>query len=106
MASLHGDAFSRKITRSAMPTGRVPPRRGAVQITVEIHGRVPTALKIESNRIVLELADGSTVGAALQALGLSERDPWNAAVRGKLVRPQDVLHDGDRLLIFEPIGGG
>lgn len=78
----------------------------AMNITVEIHGRVPTSVKLDADPITLDLADGSTVGAALHLLGISEQEPWNAAVRGKLVAPQDLLHDGDRLLIFEPIGGG
>jgi sulfur carrier protein ThiS len=77
-----------------------------MNITVEIHGKVPTSVKPGANPIVLDLADGSTVGAVLRLLGISERQPWNAAVRGRLVAPLDVLHDGDRLLIFEPIGGG
>jgi len=77
-----------------------------MRVTVEIHGRVPTTLQPGTQSIVLELAEGSTVRAALQALGIAERAPWNAAVCGKLVGPPDALHDGDRLLIFEPIGGG
>jgi sulfur carrier protein ThiS len=78
----------------------------AMNVIVEIYGRVPTSVKPGANPITLDLVDDSTVGTALRLLGISEQEPWNAAVRGKLVAPQDVLHDGDRLLIFEPIGGG
>jgi sulfur carrier protein ThiS len=78
----------------------------AMNVIVEIHGKVPASIKLGPNPIRLDLAEGSAVAAALQLLGISEKEPWNAAVRGKLVAPQDVLHEGDRLLIFEPIGGG
>ncbi len=84
--------------------GRLP--YAAMNVIVEIHGRVPTSIEPGANPITLDLADGSTVGVALHLLGISEQEPWNAAVRGKLVAPHDVLRDGDRLLIFEPIGGG
>jgi sulfur carrier protein ThiS len=77
-----------------------------MNVIVEVHGRVPTSVKLGPNPIALELGEGSTVLVVLQLLGISEREPWNAAVRGKLVAPQDVLREGDRLLIFEPIGGG
>ena len=56
--------------------------------------------------MTLELPEGSTVESVVKALGVTERDAWNASLRGKLASSQDLLRDGDRLLVFDAIGGG
>jgi putative ubiquitin-RnfH superfamily antitoxin RatB of RatAB toxin-antitoxin module len=60
-------------------------------------------------RIALQLPEGATVAMALQAADLAVAvpeavvDAARLAVFGRLVTPQDVLHDGDRVEILRPL---
>lgn len=55
---------------------------------------------------VLELVDGTTIGEALDQIGLPRREARICFVNG---RCQDIDHplcDDDELAVFPPIGGG
>ncbi len=54
----------------------------------------------------LDLPEGATVENALDALGIKERIYIVIIRNGKAAKPEDELHDGDRLVVFPPIGGG
>jgi sulfur carrier protein ThiS len=56
--------------------------------------------------MVLDLPDGSTVAVAARAVGINENHEWNASVRGRFATSKDLVQDGDRLLLFDAIGGG
>ena len=68
--------------------------------------------RLRSDGETLELADGATVGAALAAL--AERHEGFRALRGRcqaavnqtMVRPDEVLCDGDELALIPPVAGG
>lgn len=53
----------------------------------------------------LEIAEGTTVGALVEALGLAE-EPRITFVNGRHAADDRVLSAGDRLAIFPPIAGG
>ena len=63
-------------------------------------------LNVQENPITLELPEGSTVGSVVKKLGITDKEAWNASLRGKLASSKDVLRDGDHLLVFDAIGGG
>lgn len=57
----------------------------------------------------VELPDGATVAAALDAAAMDEQvpglvvDPARLAVFGRAVTPETPLHDGDRVEILRPL---
>lgn len=75
------------------------------RIRVEVVYALPQAQQL----VALELSEGATVRAALQASGLLEgiAAPGRARLRfgiyGKLAGPDRVLRDGDRVEILRPL---
>ena len=70
---------------------------------------VAYALTERQRIVVLELAAGATAADALAASGLLRSEPALAAaplelsVFGRLVAPQQVLRDGDRVEVLRPL---
>ena len=58
------------------------------------------------NPLVLDLPAGSTVRDALEAAGVPGGAQWNASIGGRLVYAGTRLQDGEKVLVFAPIGGG
>lgn len=77
-----------------------------MRITIEIHEGVPRRGPAHPRRSELELPEQATVGDAVARLGIDPRDPWNAAVDGRLAGPSQRLHGGARLIVFAAIEGG
>jgi len=77
-----------------------------MKILVEVYGALRMRLKVQENPITLELPEESTVGSVVKELGITEKEAWNASLRGRLASSKDVLRDGDHLLMFDAIGGG
>jgi len=77
-----------------------------MKVQVEIYGSLRTHVEDYKGPITLELPEGSTVGNAAKAMGITEKDEWNASLRGKFASSKEVILDGDRLLLFDAIGGG
>jgi putative ubiquitin-RnfH superfamily antitoxin RatB of RatAB toxin-antitoxin module len=58
--------------------------------------------------IPLQLAEGSSAGAAVAASGLAKRHglaetSWILGIGGRRVAPDQVLRDGDRVEILRPL---
>ncbi|HYU14759.1 MAG TPA: molybdopterin converting factor subunit 1 [Candidatus Acidoferrum sp.] len=68
--------------------------------------------RLRSEGEMLELPDGATVAAALAALAERHeafrglRDRCQTAVNQAMVRPGEVLRDGDELALIPPVAGG
>jgi sulfur carrier protein ThiS len=77
-----------------------------LDILVEVKGTVRTYVVGAETPLHLEIPEGTTVGDVVQELGIPVKRGWNASIRRKLVSDTDVLHDGDRLMIFDVVGGG
>ena len=77
-----------------------------MQVQVEIYGSLRAHVEDYNGPITLELPEGSTVGNAAKVMGITEKDEWNASLRGKFASSKEVILDGDRLLLFDAIGGG
>lgn len=54
----------------------------------------------------LELPAGSTVAAAIKALGIPEETPKVVLVNGRHASPSDSLREADSLVFFPPVEGG
>ena len=71
-----------------------------------MYGSLRARIKDYNGPFTLELPDGSTIGDAATAVGITLDDEWNASIRGRFATSTDAIHDGDRLLLFDAIGGG
>lgn len=73
--------------------------------------RVEVAYATPARQEVIEVSvsPGATVGEVIRASGLLEKYPEidlsrsRVGIFGELVRPQDAVHDGDRVEIYRPL---
>lgn len=77
-----------------------------MHVTVEPLGNLRRYVSGNGSSVALDLPAGSTVRDALGAAGVPAGVLWNASVGGRLVYADTALTDGDRVLVFSPIGGG
>ncbi len=77
-----------------------------MHITLRLYGNLRRYAPGGTDRAALELADGLTIRALLQSLGVPENDWWMSAVNDRVVDADSVLHEGELVEIFEPVGGG
>lgn len=77
-----------------------------MDILVEVTGTLRTYIEVAETPLHVEIPEGTTVRDVVQGLGIPVERGWNASIRGKLVYDVDVLHNGDRLMIFDVVGGG
>ncbi|MBI4219958.1 MAG: MoaD/ThiS family protein [Chloroflexi bacterium] len=75
-------------------------------MTVEPLGPLRSYLKARTSPAPIELGEGATVSEALGFIGIPSTASWNASIDGTLVYADQVLKDGDHLLVFAPIAGG
>ena len=75
-------------------------------VTVEALGPLRSFAGARAGRASVELPDGATVSDALGAIGVPSTASWNASIEGSLVYAEQMLKDGDHLLVFAPIAGG
>jgi putative ubiquitin-RnfH superfamily antitoxin RatB of RatAB toxin-antitoxin module len=74
-----------------------------------IRVEVAYALREEQVLVALEMEEGTTVAQAIGQSGIPERfpevDPLRSPVGifGRRVRPDTLLHDGDRVEIYRPL---
>ncbi|MCS7259947.1 MAG: MoaD/ThiS family protein [Anaerolineae bacterium] len=77
-----------------------------MRVSIQLHGilrdQLPPAAK---GRTTLELPDAATVGDVLAKLGIERR--VLVSVNGRAhVSSEQVLQEGDQLVIYTPVGGG
>lgn len=53
-----------------------------------------------------ELPEGATVSDLVDAVHVERGELWRASVDKQLVELGQVLHEGDEVFLFPPIGGG
>jgi len=77
-----------------------------MHVTVEPLGNVRRYVSGSGSSVALDVPAGSKVRDALAAVGIPAGVLWNASIGGRLVYADTALVDGDRVLVFSPIGGG
>lgn len=73
-----------------------------MQVHVKAHG----VLRPHVPQGTLELAPSSLVNDLLAALGLGAGGVWMILVNGSCVDRTAPLHEGDRIELVPPLGGG
>jgi hypothetical protein len=77
-----------------------------MRITIELHGAFGRLNAGGAPRTTLPVAPGATVAEVLERVGVDLREPWNAALDGRLAAATDRVHEGSLLIVFSPIEGG
>lgn len=73
-------------------------------ITVKIIG--PFSVSAGFSEKAIEIADGATSEAILTLIHLKNPKPMIMTRNGSTLAPQDILHDGDRVVIAPIYSGG
>jgi len=76
-----------------------------MSVTVHMHGNLRRFMPEGRDRMVMDVAPGTTIEALLASLG-AERDTWLVAVNNTACEPDRVLQEGDLLDCFEPVAAG
>ena len=89
---------------SAAGAERTAPWNLLMKVVVHLYGEFRKSAA--SPRVELDGEDGSTVARLLEQLPLPETVYRMILVNGFRVRDSHVLHDGDEIHLFQPVGGG
>lgn len=74
-----------------------------MRITVRLYANLREGHRAEEE---LEIPPDSTIASVIETLRIPESSVTLAFVNGRHAVPGTVLHDGDNLGLFPPIGGG
>lgn len=77
-----------------------------MQVAVHAPGYLGQQTGRDSPSVRVSFPSEATVQALLAELGIPAGEVWRVAVNGTLVSDTYHLHDNDRVMIFQPIGGG
>lgn len=78
--------------------------RVEVQLFATLSAYLPGAS--DGTSATLEVADRSTVGQLVRLLEIPDGMPAIVLVNGRDAAPEQVLQDGDVLVMFPPLAGG
>ena len=73
---------------------------------IRVEVRAYGALRRRLTGQAFDLASSSSLGDLLASLGLSSGQLWLISINGKRATVESQLHDGDRVELVPPIGGG
>ncbi len=77
-----------------------------MRITLKLYGNLKKYMPDKHETAAMEVAPDTTIFRLLAQLGVPDSDVWMSAVNDAVVDQTTVLHDGDLVEIFEPVGGG
>lgn len=77
-----------------------------MQITVKFYGNLKKYLPEKREIAQMEIDPDTTIQTLLSRLGVPDTQVWMSAINDNVVDESSVLHEGDLLEIFEPVGGG
>lgn len=77
-----------------------------MKVMVELFGDLRKYLPPGVEQLNMELEEGATVGDLIRRIELERGEIWGISIDGMLVNRQMKLADGNRVLLFPPIGGG
>ncbi len=77
-----------------------------IEITFVAFGDLRRYMPDLAERMPLELQEGTTIAQALELVGVPDQEVGLVVINEKLAQMGSELHDGDRLEVFAPVGGG
>lgn len=75
-----------------------------VKLFATLSGYLPETS--DGRSATLEVADQTTVRQLVNSLGVPDEVPAMMVVNGCDAAPEQILHDGDVLVMFPPLAGG
>ncbi|HUT87234.1 MAG TPA: MoaD/ThiS family protein [Candidatus Heimdallarchaeota archaeon] len=75
-------------------------------ITVDVHLFATLRRSTGDSQQTLKLRAGTSVSDVVERLAIHEMEVHLVFVNGRVASLDQTLHDGDRLALFPPIGGG
>ncbi len=78
----------------------------SVEVTVVGYGNLYRWLSAGEKGETFTLAPGTTLAELVVRSGIPEEEIWLITVNGKKAAPEQVLHPGDQIRLFSPLGGG
>jgi len=67
---------------------------------------VKVTVEYEKSRSQIDLPEGAAITDAIAAIGIPEDDVGFGVIRGRAVRKDYTLTDGDEVTLYQPIVGG
>lgn len=77
-----------------------------MRVTVKLYGNLRKHLPEKRENAQMEIAEGTTIAGLLARLSIPDSEVWMSAINDNVVDAATLLHDGDLLEVFEPVGGG
>lgn len=77
-----------------------------MSVTIKLYGNLKRFAPNRTESAQVELQAQTSIAALLVSLGVPENGWWMAAVNDQVVDESTILHDGDHVEVFEPVGGG
>lgn len=77
-----------------------------MRVVVKLYGNLIKYLPEKRETAEIHVPDGTTAAALLARLAIPDDKVWMSAINDTVVDGSAVLHDGDILEVFEPVGGG
>ncbi len=77
-----------------------------MRVTVKLYGNLKKYMPDHREVAQLDVEEGTTIAALLTRLGVPDHEIWISAIDDTVVSEAAELHDGNRLEVFEPVGGG
>jgi sulfur-carrier protein len=75
-------------------------------ITLKLYGNLKRYAPSKTESEQIEIEAGTTIRGLLERLGVPDQSVSMSALNDKVMDDSSVLHDGDLLEVFEPVGGG
>ena len=77
-----------------------------MRVRVQFFGEMRRHLPPGRDDVVLDLDEGATVADVLARVGVRSEDERIVGLNGSLAQDTTILHDGDELSLYHPMGGG
>ena len=77
-----------------------------MRVRVQFFGEMRRHLPRDHEHVDLSLPDGATVADLLAAVGVRPEDERIVGRNGALAHDDTPLHDGDKVSLYHPMGGG
>lgn len=77
-----------------------------MQVTLKLYGNLKSFAPNRTESAVVDIVPGTSIAALLEQFGVPDDRVWMSALNDVVTDHGTVLHDGDVVEIFEPVGGG
>jgi sulfur carrier protein ThiS len=77
-----------------------------MRVRVKVFGHLRRFLPDRAETATLELDAGTTVDGLIRSRSIPDEEVWVVTCNGARVEGAHVLHDGDEVCVFSPVGGG